>query len=71
MQNRLQSIINNLMTNRENFSSAASRIRDTDMAEEVSSMTKNQILMQAGVSILSQANSTNKTALALLSQGGA
>ncbi len=70
MQNRLQSIINNLLVNRENFSSAVSRIRDTDMAEEVSSMTKNQILMQAGVSVLAQANSANKTALALLSQGG-
>ena len=70
IQNRLQSITNNLMVSRENFSSAASRIRDTDMAEEVSSMTKNQILMQAGVSILSQANSASKTALGLLSQGG-
>lgn len=70
MQNRLQSIITNLLTSRENFSSAESRIRDTDMAEEVSSLTKNQILMQAGVSVLAQANSANKTALALLGQGG-
>ncbi len=70
MQNRLQSIITNLMTSKENFSAAESRIRDTDMAEEVSSLTKNQILMQAGVSVLTQANSANKTALALLGQGG-
>ncbi len=70
MQNRLQSIINNLMISRENISTANSRIRDMDMAEEVTAMTKNQILMQTGVSVLSQANAANKTALALLSQGG-
>jgi flagellin len=69
VENRLQSIINNIMVGKENLSSATSRIRDTDMAEEVSGMTKNQILMQAGVSILAQANSATKTALSLLSQG--
>jgi flagellin len=70
MQNRLQSVINNIMTSRENLSAANSRIRDMDMAEEVTEMTKNQILMQSGVSVLSQANATTKTALGLLGGGG-
>jgi flagellin len=68
MQNRLQSTINNLAVTDENLSAANSRIRDTDMAEEVSEMTKQNILMQAGISVLSQANSTNSHALKLLSQ---
>ncbi len=66
MQNRLQSTINNLAISDENLSSANSRIRDTDMAEEVSEMTKNNVLMQAGISVLGQANSTNKSVLSLL-----
>jgi flagellin len=66
MQNRLQSTINNLAISDENLSSANSRIRDTDMAEEVSEMTKNSILMQAGIAVLGQANSTNQSALKLL-----
>lgn len=66
LQNRLQSSINNLSISDENLSSANSRIRDTDFAEEVSEMTKNNILMQSGVSVLSQANSTNQGALKLL-----
>ncbi|MCM2321719.1 MAG: flagellin FliC [Oligoflexia bacterium] len=66
MQNRLQSTVNNLSISDENLSSANSRIRDTDMAEEVSEMTKNNILMQAGISVLSQANNTNSAALKLL-----
>jgi len=70
MQNRLQSIINNIMTSRENLSAANSRIRDADLAEETSEMTKNQILMQAGISVLSQANSNVKTALNLLGGNG-
>lgn len=67
IQNRLQSTINNLGISEENLSIANSRIRDTDMAEEVSEMTKNNILMQAGISVLSQANSLNSSALKLLS----
>ena len=66
MQNRLQSTINNLAISDENLSSANSRIRDTDMAEEVSEMTKNNILMQSGISVLGQANATNQSALKLL-----
>ena len=66
MQNRLQSTINNLAIMDENLSSANSRIRDTDMAEEVSEMTKHNILMQAGTAVLAQANNTNQYALKLL-----
>lgn len=70
MQNRLQSVVNNIMISRENIAAANSRIRDTDMAEETSELTKQQILMQSGVSVLGQANTTIKTALQLLGQGG-
>lgn len=66
MQNRLQSTVNNLAINDENLSAAQSRIRDADMAEEASELTKNNILMQAGVSVLGQANSTSQYALKLL-----
>src|SRR6478672_1438728 len=66
MQNRLQSTISNLSIADENLSTANSRIRDADMAEEVSEMTKNNILMQSGISVLSQANNTNSHALKLL-----
>ena len=66
MQNRIQSVINNIQVNKENLSSANSRIRDMDMAEEVTNLTKNQILMQSGVSVLGQANTNAKTALNLL-----
>jgi len=66
MQNRLQSTINNLAISEENLAQANSRIRDTDMAEEVSELTKENILMQAGISVLGHANSTNQAALKLL-----
>lgn len=66
MQNRLQSTINNISIYDENLSSANSRIRDTDVAEEVSEMTKNNILMQAGIAVLGQANQTNSAAIKLL-----
>jgi flagellin len=69
MQNRLQSTINNLAISDENLSTANSRIRDTDMAEEVSEMTKQNVLMQAGISVLGQANATNQSALKLLTNG--
>ena len=70
MQNRLQSVINNIMISRENLSAANSRIRDADIAEETTELAKNQILMQTGVSVLTQANATVKSALGLLGQGG-
>lgn len=66
LQNRLQSTINNLSVYRENIEAANSRIRDTDMAVETSENTKNQILTQANISVLSQANSNSSLALKLL-----
>ncbi len=70
MQNRLQSVINNISVSRENLAAANSRIRDADLAEETSELTKSQILAQSGVSVLTQANSSIKAALSLLGQGG-
>lgn len=67
MQNRLQSTINSLSISDENMSAANSRIRDADLAQEVSEMTKNNILMQAGISVLGQANNAAQSALKLLS----
>ncbi len=66
-QNRLQSTINSLAISDENLSAANSRIRDADLAQEVSDMTKNNILMQAGISVLGQANQQAQSALKLLS----
>ncbi|MBN21569.1 MAG: flagellin FliC [Bdellovibrionaceae bacterium] len=66
MQNRLQSTINNLAINEENLAAANSRIRDTDVAQEVSELTKQNILMNAGISVLGHANSTNQAATKLL-----
>jgi flagellin len=66
VQNRLQSTINNLQVAVENTSAANSRILDVDVAAETSNMTRAQILTQAGVSILSQANQTPQLALKLL-----
>jgi flagellin len=67
LQNRLQSTIANLNIYDENLSAAKSRIRDTDMASESAELTKNNILTQAGVAVLSQANTNNMIALKLLS----
>jgi flagellin len=66
LQNRLSSTVNNLSISTENLAAANSRIRDTDMASESSELTKQSILSQAGVSVLSQANSTSNLALKLL-----
>ncbi|NDD91987.1 flagellin FliC [bacterium] len=66
IQNRMQSTINNLSISDENLSAANSRIRDADMAEETSELTKQNILMQAGVAVLGQANSGSQMALKLL-----
>lgn len=66
MQNRLQSTVNNLAIYLENISAANSRIRDTDIAEEASELTKQNILTSAGISVLSHANRTNEMALKLL-----
>ncbi|MCM0605194.1 MAG: flagellin [Xanthomonadaceae bacterium] len=66
MQNRMQSIISNISIAKENLSAANSRIRDTDIAEETSELTKNNILLQAGVAVLGQANQSIKSALGLI-----
>lgn len=66
MQNRLQSTSNNLLVYDENISAANSRIRDADIAGESTEMVRNNILLQAGVSVLSQANQSNQLALKLL-----
>jgi len=66
VQNRLQSTINNLQVAVENTSAANSRIVDVDVAAETANMTKAQILAQAGVSVLSQANQAPQLALKLL-----
>jgi flagellin len=66
LQNRLQSTINNIGTYRENLEAARSRIRDTDMAAETSELTKNNILSQAGISVLGQANQNPQQVLKLL-----
>ncbi len=70
MQNRLQSVASNLMISKENMMTANSRIRDADLAEETSELTKNQILLQSGVSVLAQANSSIKSVLGLLGGQG-
>ena len=70
MQNRLQSIINNLAIGIENMSAANSRIRDTDVAQETAELTKNNILMQAGTAVLAQANQSISSALTLLKGTG-
>lgn len=65
-QNRLESTIRSIGNAIENLSAANSRIRDVDIAAETSAMTSAQILQQAGVAVLSQANTTPQTALMLL-----
>jgi flagellin len=66
VQNRLSITVNNLATQRENISAANSRIRDVDVAAESVEMTRAQILMQAGVSVLAQANQLPGMALSLM-----
>jgi len=66
IQNRLEHTINNLDTNAENTQAAESRIRDTDMADEMVQYSKNNILSQAGQSMLTQANQQTQGVLSLL-----
>ena len=66
VQNRLEHTINNLDNVVENTTSAESRIRDTDMAKEMVNYSKNNILAQAGQSMLAQANQSNQGVLSLL-----
>ena len=66
IQNRLGSTINNLAVTTENLSAAESRIRDVDVAYETAQLTRNNILQQASLSVLSQANAQPQSALRLL-----
>jgi flagellin len=66
VQNRMQVTVSNLSVAHENLSAANSRIRDVDVASETSSLTKSQILSQAGLAVLSQANQLPNSALSLL-----
>ncbi len=66
IQNRLQHTINNLSVGSENLNAARSRIQDVDVAAETVNMTKNQILEQAGISVLAQANQQPQMVLKLL-----
>jgi flagellin len=66
VQNRLEHTINNLATYQENLTASESQIRDVDMASEMVEFTKDQILQQAGTSMLSQANQLPNSVLSLL-----
>ena len=66
IQSRLGSTINNLTVQSENFAAANSRIRDTDFADETAKLTQSNILKQAGIAVLSQANQSPQAALRLL-----
>ncbi len=65
-QNRLEHTINNLTVTSENLTEAESRIRDTDMADEITDFTKNNILLQASQSMLAQSNAAPQSILGLL-----
>jgi flagellin len=66
VQNRFEAVISNLQNYAENLTASRSRIQDADFAMETANLTKAQILQQAGVAVLSQANALPQTALALL-----
>ncbi|HWJ66576.1 MAG TPA: flagellin, partial [Nocardioides sp.] len=66
VQNRFEHTINNVNVAIENLSASESRIRDTDMAQEMMSLTRAQILSQAGTAMLAQANSAPNGVLQLL-----
>lgn len=69
VQSRLMATTENILTSIENLSAANSRIRDTDIAEESSEMAKKNLMLQAGTSVLAQANQQPGQALALLNKG--
>ena len=70
LQNRLQSTVNNIDISVENLSAANSRVRDTDIAAETAELTRNNILMAAGTSVLAQANASTQHALTLIQSVG-
>jgi flagellin len=65
-QNRMVVTVSNLAVTQENLSAANSRIRDVDVASESANLTKSQILSQAGLAVLAQANQLPQSALSLL-----
>ena len=65
-QNRFESVITSLQVASENAESSRSRIQDADFAAETANLTKSQILTQAGISVLAQANAQPQQVLALL-----
>jgi flagellin len=65
-QSRLDSVVSNLSNVAENSAAAKSRIMDADFAAETAALAKNQILQQAGISVLAQANAQPQNVLALL-----
>lgn len=65
-QNRLEHTVRNIQVSIENLSASESRIRDTDMALEMANFTRNQIMLQAGTSMLAQANAVPQNVLSLL-----
>jgi flagellin len=67
IQNRLVATTENLSVAVENFSAANSRIRDTDVAESSAELTRNQVLQQASINVLAQANQSTNAALKLIS----
>ncbi len=68
LQNRLQTTVSNINNSVENMAAANSRIRDVDVAEETSEMTRQHILLQAGTAVLGQANQSANIALGLLNK---
>jgi len=66
IQNRFESVVRNLQNVSENLSASRSRIQDADFASETAALTRNQILQQAGVAMLSQANASPQSVLSLL-----
>jgi flagellin len=66
VQNRMEFTVNNLQIASENMSASESRIKDADFAAEVATFTRNQIMVQAGVAMVAQANTTSQYALQLL-----
>ena len=65
-QNKIDSIVNNIQLSIENFNASLSRIRDLDIASETATLTRNQVLKQSSISILSQANQSAQSVLSLL-----
>ena len=66
IQNRFESVTTSLAATTENLTAARSRILDADYAQETAALTRNQILQQAGIAMLSQANQLPNTVLSLL-----